>query len=113
MRAASLALAAATCACARSRPAAVVTHPDPTVKIPAIKASVESGDMTAIRQLIEDLESDDPAVRFFAISGLERLTQETFDYQYFVDEEERAPAVEKWKAWLAGWEAAQQQATQP
>jgi hypothetical protein len=92
------------------RPEPVITDPDPAVKIPAIKASVSARDLSAVKQLVQDLESDDPAVRFYAIGGLQRLTGQTFDYHYYHDEEERQAAVEKWKAWLAGWEAGQREA---
>lgn len=84
-----------------------ITDPDPSMKIPAIKASVETRDFSNVRQMVKDLDSDDPAVRFYAISGLEKLTGQNFGYQYFVDEDKRALAVGKWKAWLQGWEAAQ------
>lgn len=80
-------------------------NPDPSGKIPAIKDAVEARDLAAARQLIKDLESDDPAVRFFAIQGLQRLTGQTFGYRYFDDERARKPALEKWHAWLNGWEA--------
>lgn len=96
--------------CVAPREALVVTNPDPSVKIPAIKASVQAKDMAATKQMIKDLESDDPAVRFYSIGGLSRLTGDTFGYQYFADDAKRAEAVSKWKAWLAGYEAAQQQA---
>jgi len=89
----------------------VVTNPDPTAKIPAIKASVQTNDTAVVRQLIKDLESDDPAVRFYAIGGLQRLTGQTFGYQYYADEQNRAAAVQRWKAWLAGWEAGQRDAS--
>ena len=82
---------------------------NPAAKIPAIKTAVEDKDLSNVRQFIKDLENDDPAVRFYSISALEKLTGQTFGYQYFVDEDKRAQAVEKWKAWLKGWEAAQQQ----
>ena len=83
----------------------IVSDPDPSNKIPAIKASVQRKDMSAVTQLVKDLDSDDPAVRFYAIEGLYRLTGQTFDYRYYDDEAGREPAVEKWKAWLAGWSA--------
>ncbi|WP_428940530.1 hypothetical protein [Fontivita pretiosa] len=89
----------------------VVTNPDPAAKIPAIKASVQTNDTSVVRQLIKDLESDDPAVRFYAIQGLERLTGQTFGYQYYADEQNRAAAVQRWKAWLAGWEAGRREAS--
>ena len=103
---AALAGLAGVGACGAPTGPSTVADPDPTVKIPAIKARVAQGDNSVVQQLIKDLENDDPAVRFYAINGLERLTGETFGYQYFVDEEQRAAAVEKWKAWLAGWQAA-------
>lgn len=91
-------------ACAAPRSPRVVRNPDPSGKIPAIKRAVEQQDMAAARQMIKDLESDDPAVRFYAIQGLERLTGETFGYRYFDDDDQRKPALEKWQAWLRGFE---------
>lgn len=92
--------------CSAPRPVLDVTNPDLSGKIPAIRAAVDNRDMSAVRQLVKDLDSDDAAVRFYAIQGLQRLTNETFGYQYFADETARKPALEKWNAWLAGWEAA-------
>ena len=82
------------------RPKLVVTNPDPSVKIPAIKQAVANKNTDAERQLVKDLDSDDPAVRFYAIEGLRKLTGQSFGYRYFDDEDARRPAVEKWKAWL-------------
>lgn len=90
----------------------MVSDPDPAVKIPAIKASVAARDTSAVAQLVKDLDSDDAAVRFYAIQGLQRLTGQTFGYLYYADDEQRRPAVEKWQAWLKGWDAAQSQARQ-
>ncbi|HVT89935.1 MAG TPA: hypothetical protein VHD56_13860 [Tepidisphaeraceae bacterium] len=87
-----------------------VNDPDPSLKIPAIKAAADAKDSTQVVQLVKDLSNDDPAVRFYSIGALERLTGQTFGYQYFVDDDQRAPAVERWRAWLAGWEAAQKTA---
>ena len=71
-----------------------------TQKVPAVKEAVESKDMRVAPQLVSDLESDDPAVRFFAIEGLKRLTGETFGYQYFDDRDVRREPVKKWRQWL-------------
>jgi hypothetical protein len=79
-----------------------VANPDIAVKVPAIKEAVETKDADAAPQLVKDLESDDPAVRFYAIGGLRRLTGQDFGYQYFADRECRQPAVEKWQQWLNG-----------
>ena len=50
--------------------------------------------------MVKNLESDDPAVRLFAIEGLRRLTGDDFGYDYYADADQRAPAVQRWKQWL-------------
>lgn len=78
-----------------------IADDDASFKIPAIKEAVEEKDRDAIPQLIDDLDSDDPAVRFYSIEALRRLTGETFGYRYYQSETERQPAIERWKAWSA------------
>jgi hypothetical protein len=73
---------------------------EPTAKIPAIKMAALKKDDAHISQLVEDLDSDDPAIRLFAIRALKDLTGETFDYQYFDDDLERQPALRSWHQWL-------------
>ena len=73
---------------------------DIQAKIPAIKSAAESKDMNAAPRMVKDLESDDPAVRFYAIEGLERLTGQTFGYVYYDDSAHRHEAVMKWRQWL-------------
>ena len=94
---------AAWCAsgCTAPRGPLVVTDPDPSVKIPAIKKAARKRDRAAAKQLVADLESDDPAVRFYAINGLQRITGERFGYDYYADEQQRQPAVQRWRDWLA------------
>jgi len=87
--------------CTAPRPPLSVTHEDPGIKIPAIKKAVREKDKSVIPRLIEELNSDDPAVRFYAIGALEELTGQTLGYQYFQDEDDRKPAIERWKKWLA------------
>ena len=70
------------------------------VKVPAIKDAVASKDMSAAPQMVSDLDSDDPAVRFYAIEGLERLTGQTMGYVYYEDRDARRAAVMKWRKWL-------------
>lgn len=94
--------------CTAPRGPLTVTDPDPAVKIPAIKKAAREGDRGATAQLVEELDSDDPAVRFYAIEALAELTGQTFGYRYFDDELERKPALERWRAWLDG---SQQSAT--
>ena|SRR2546421_13044189 len=78
-----------------------VADPDPAVKIPAIKQAVRSGNRSVIPQLVKDLGSDDPAVRFYAIDALHEFTGQTLGYRYFDEDEQRKTAVEKWKKWLS------------
>ena len=73
---------------------------DPSVRIPAIKKSVSKKDHASAEKMVHDLRSDDPALRFYAIQGLYRLTGETFGYRYYDDEPTRQKAVEKWEKWL-------------
>jgi hypothetical protein len=101
-------VSAGAAGCTAPRGPLVVTDPDPSVKIPAIKNAVRKRDRAAARQLVADLDSDDPAVRFYAINGLQRMTGERFGYDYYADEEQRQPAVQRWREWLAAQEPARE-----
>ena len=93
--------AAAGAGCHEPTGPRTVANPDPAVKVPAIKHAVAERDLGAAAAMVTDLESDDAAVRLFAIQGLRRLTGEAFGYDYYADPKHRAPAVERWKQWLA------------
>lgn len=81
-------------------PRAIITSNDPASRIPAIKEAAEARETETAPYLVKSLESDDPAVRFYAIRGLQDLTGESFGYMWYADERFRRPAVEKWKKWL-------------
>lgn len=85
--------------CQAPRPALRVDHPDASIKIPAMKKAVREEDRRQIELLIRDLDSDDPAVRLYAIEALQRLTGQTLGYHYWDDDLQRQPAIERWKAW--------------
>jgi hypothetical protein len=106
-------LLAGAVSCAAPRPPLVVSDPDPSVKIPAIEQAVRDKDLKAARQLVKDLESDDPAVRFYAIEGLHRLTGQDFGYEFYADEDQRDAAVKKWHQWLQGRQPATEPAARP
>lgn len=93
------AMALAMMACRPIEPLSV-KNPDPSIKIPAIKDAVRRDKMAAAPQMIHDLNSDDPAVRFYSIYGLRKLTGEDFGYRFYLDEAERKPALAKWSDWL-------------
>src|SRR5881394_1636791 len=105
---ASFTLTLAIGGCSAPRPVIAVTNPDPAGKIPAMKKAVRERDFTAVRQLIRDLDSDDPAVRMFAIHALHELTGQRYGYDYYEDEVQRKPALDRWHGWLA-----QQEGTLP
>lgn len=86
--------------CTAPKPASVVTDDDPSVKIPAITSAVQKKDLGAAKQLVADLDSDDAAVRFYAIQGLSRLTGQTLGYNYFDNDHARLPAIKRWQEWL-------------
>jgi hypothetical protein len=66
-----------------------------------MKEAAHIGDRKTVPQLMIDLESDDPAVRFYAIDALRKLTGEDFGYRYYDDNDQRKPALAHWKQWLA------------
>ena len=77
-----------------------VADPDPADKIPAIEHAARAGDRKSIPQLVTDLDNDDPAIRFYAIDGLRKLTGKDFAYRYYDDSDQRKPALKLWKQWL-------------
>lgn len=92
---AALALAAAGCA----KPPTGFESPVPAARLDAITEAAETGDRSAIPNLITMLESDDPVVRMAAIRTLERLTGETLGYDYAGPEWERRDKVAAWVEW--------------
>ena len=89
------------------REPARLTSNNPDSKIPAIKRASAGADVEndpretrTAQQLVKSLESDDPAVRFYAIRGLQALTGETFGYVWYADDGDRHGALTKWKEWV-------------
>jgi hypothetical protein len=71
---------------------------NPAARMYAIEEAARSGDHSAIDSLIEQLDSDDPAVRFLAITTLQRLTGKTFGYRHYDDAAARREAIARWVA---------------
>lgn len=69
-------------------------------RIFGIKAAAEAKDTSAIPLLVDRLEDEDDAVRFYAILALERITGERFGYHYSQPIDERARAVARWRAYV-------------
>jgi hypothetical protein len=62
----------------------------------AIEHAARSGDRTAVRDIVQLLDSDDPAVRWLAIAALERLTGETYGYRHYDSTMQRRDAIARW-----------------
>ena len=74
--------------------------PDPASRIYAIEHALRTKDVSKAPQIVEQLDSDDPAVRFVAIGALEELTGETYGYHYDDPPFLREPAIERWVAYV-------------
>lgn len=78
-----------------------VLNADPAVKIPEIRKAVDAGDRSVMAQLVSDLDSDDAAVRFYAIEALERFTGERLGYDWTAaDRFDRRDAIARWQQYL-------------
>jgi hypothetical protein len=87
--------------CTAPKPPPNIADPDPQVKIAGIKQAAERNDRSALPALVGQLDSDDPAVRFFAIEALGRFTGgDRLGYAYYADDDERKPALARWQEWL-------------
>lgn len=83
-----------------------LSSPNPAIKARAAKRAAKAPDQHSLRQLVKDLDSDDAAVRFYAIGALRRTAGDSFGYEYYADEERRRPAVRRWQQWLEAREVA-------
>ena len=107
----AVAAGAGLCCCAAGcfgggREPARLSSNNPGSKIPAIKkvagaeGNTDPRETQTARQLVQSLDSEDPAVRFYAIRGLQSLTGETFGYIWYGDDRHRRDALDKWKQWV-------------
>ncbi|MEX0741161.1 MAG: HEAT repeat domain-containing protein, partial [Phycisphaeraceae bacterium] len=70
--------------------------PDPGSKLYAIIRAGQTRDRTAIPHLIEQLESDDQAVRMYSILALDRITGTRLGYIHHAPSHHRQAAVARW-----------------
>ena len=85
--------------CVHPRAPLIVTDPDPSVKIPATELAVRRHDLSAVPQLIKDLQSDDAAVRLYSAYALQQLTGQDLGYRYYAPDDDRVAAVARWQQW--------------
>jgi len=76
--------------------------PEPAARMDAILDAARRSDRSAVPDIVETLESDDPATRLLAIRTLERLTGQTFGYDYAAPRAEREIAVDRWREFAVG-----------
>jgi hypothetical protein len=74
--------------------------PDPHQRIEAIMNAAKAGDRTMVPRLVDRLEDEDEAVRFYAILALERLERTRLGYDYANSDAERASAVRRWREYV-------------
>lgn len=80
--------------------------PTPQARVGAIERSVRTGRaLQDAPRLVENLASDDAAVRLAAITALERTTGSTLGYRFDDSPGDRASSVARWRAWLAAYRA--------
>ena len=115
-RAAGLILILACCslACRGKLPPPNPAAEDPTWERPRERRRDQDHtrripDRSALPQLVDSLNDDDPAVRLFAIAALEKFTGDRFGYEYYLDEDQRKPAIARWREWLKQQEQSPQQ----
>ena len=70
--------------------------PMPAAKLHALSQVARTGDRSALKRVVELLDSDDAAVRLLAISTLAHLTGETFGYRHYAPRGEREDSIQKW-----------------
>ena len=84
-------------ACSGPRASEGGFHSDnPAAKLYAIRQAGDNKDASDIAPLVEQLESDDPAVRMFTIEALEQITGTRMGYNPYGSFINRQPAVRKW-----------------
>lgn len=95
------AVAAPLAGCSASAPATFDTDA-PDGRIEAIVAAARHNDRSTLRDLIDQLDSDDPAVRMLSIRSLQRMTGQTMGYRHSDPDHNRREAVDRWVAWAEG-----------
>jgi hypothetical protein len=83
-------------ACAPSPTEAAFDSPNPASRLYAIEEAGKQRDKAAVAELVEQLESDDPAVRMLAIEALERIEGDTRGYCHEDPPYARREAVDEW-----------------
>jgi hypothetical protein len=79
---------------------AAIQAADPDERIRGIKAAGDAKDRYAVPLLVDRLEDEDEAVRFFAIIALGKITGQRFGYDFALAPYEQAGAIERWREYV-------------
>lgn len=79
-----------------------ISSEEPAERILGIREAAQSRDWGAVPLIVDRLEDEDEAVRFYAILALERITGERFGYDYAQPSFERAASVSRWRSYIKG-----------
>ncbi|MEM8835849.1 MAG: HEAT repeat domain-containing protein [Planctomycetota bacterium] len=90
--------AAGAGACSLPPEEAGFDSPSPAERMLAAAAAAEQRDEASVPQLVEMLDSRDPAVRMVAQESLYRITGTTLGYRYQDPERDRVAAIARWEA---------------
>ena len=70
------------------------------IRIRAIKWAADNEIRPAISPLVDSLQNEDQAVRFYAIEALRRLVGTNYGYDYKAQPNRRAAAIQRWKEFV-------------
>ncbi len=87
-------------ACAAPPPRNDFSTPDSASRIVSIETAARVNDASNVRRIVEQLDSNEPAVRLKAISALKSLTGETNGYHYDDPPSIRKHAIERWVTYV-------------
>lgn len=90
-----------TTGCAATGYRAKIQAPYSYDRILAIREAGERRDRDAIPLLVDRLEDEDAAVRFYAILALERITGDRLGYRYADAGPDRQASVTRWRKYAA------------
>ena len=77
-----------------------LTAPDPKLRIRAIRTAGQRRDVQAVPLLVDRLEDEDEAVRFYAIQALQRIAGTALGYLYYKPASHRGRAVDRWRRYV-------------
>jgi hypothetical protein len=84
----------------RKRTLSDLENPDMTVRIMAVKWAGDNDVFQAVPYLVDNLQNEDKALRFYSIQALSRITGKDCGYDYKASVSSRAKAVECWRDFL-------------